>query len=431
MTTAAPRPRQPEQAATLDADWAALLQAEAASVLRHKAMGTFPLAPAQMTVPAADYTCPALFEQERSRLFRRLPLLLAASAELRAPGDFKTMHIAGVPVLVVRGRDGQARAFLNSCTHRGSPVAAGCGSARRFVCPYHGWTFDAAGSLIGVASPEDFGAVDKAAFGLRAFPTVERAGLVWAILDPASPHDLGALLGGIDGVLGGFGLEHWSVVQSRAIAGPNWKLAFDAHLEFYHLPVLHRESFGPDRSNRALYFAYGPHQRLISPRTRTDIPTHADLLAHDSGPGGAVDGEITRPIGTEALLAGEWIVFPTVSINSFYPGGKRGIFLSQVFPGASVAESVTIQTYLAAQPPSDEDLQRIAALCDVLGGAVADEDIPTSFRQQQALASGLLGAVTFGRNEGGLQHFHRWIRAVVAAADEDLPALLGAPLTPA
>lgn len=398
-------------------EWQKLLRDTSAEVLQHKEAVTFPLADEVMSLPARTYTCQEQFKRERQRIFQRVPIVLAASCELPADGDFKTMDVAGLPILVTRGRDGVVRAFLNSCTHRGASVAEGCGSARRFVCPYHGWSFDPSGALVGVASASDFGEVDKATLGLKAFPTIERAGLVWAILDPASKQDPGGLLGGIDDLLSGFGLADWTFVESRAIKGPNWKLAFDAHLEFYHLPVLHRESFGPERSNRALYYYHGAHQRLISPKTRADIPAHADLLAQATSS--------VEAIGTEALLAGEWIVFPSVSFNSFYPGGKRGIFMSQVFPGRTVGESVTIQTYLSATPPDAEDRKRISNLCDLLAHAVGQEDIPTSFGQQDALESGMLGEVQFGRNEGGLQHFHRWIEAVVDADDEQLPSLLG------
>jgi phenylpropionate dioxygenase-like ring-hydroxylating dioxygenase large terminal subunit len=399
------------------AAWREVLQQTAAEVLQHKAKGTFPLTAEVMTLPAETYTCSQQFELEKRKIFRRLPLVLAASCELPAVGDFKTLHVAGVPVLITRGRDGRARAFLNSCTHRGANVASGCGSARRFVCPYHGWTFDDSGALIGLASAEDFGQVDKADLGLKAFPTIERAGLIWCILDTASYQDPAVLLGGIDSLLAEFGLEDWTHVESRVIEGPNWKLAFDAHLEFYHLPVLHRETFGADRSNRALYFYHGQHQRLVSPKTRADIPPYADLLAQNVVP---QDGP-----ETEALLAGEWIVFPAVSFNSFYSGGKRGLFMSQVFPGANVGESVTIQTYLSSTPPNEQEREQISALFDVLEHAVGSEDIPTSFKQQDAMGSGMVGEVRFGRNEGGLQHFHRWIAAVVAAEDAELASLLG------
>lgn len=119
--------------------WKRVLHQTAADVLQHKKQGNFPLATDVMTLPADTYTCPERFERERRNIFRRLPLLLAASCELPAIGDFKTMQVAGVPVLLTRGRDGCARAYLNSCTHRGANVASGCGNTRRFVCPSGGW----------------------------------------------------------------------------------------------------------------------------------------------------------------------------------------------------------------------------------------------------------------------------------------------------
>lgn len=398
--------------------WRARLEDVAADVLQHKAHGTFPQAPDIMTMDAALYTCPENFEREKQRIFQRMPLVLGASCELAAPGSYKVMEIAGIPVLVVRARDGTARAFLNSCPHRASPIASGCGTAARFTCPYHGWTFDQTGSLIGVASADDFGAIDKASLGLTPFPTTERGGLIWSILDPKSPFDPADLLADIDGALDGFGLENWTFVETRELHGANWKLAFDAHLEFYHIPVLHRETFGPDRSNRALYYYDGPHQRLISPRTRTDIPPAHDMIALEAVPAGNE--------GTEALMAGEWILFPATSINIFYPGGTRGIFLSQVFPGRTVGESVTVQSYLSSSAPDEAARAQIHALCNHLSKAVGTEDLPTSFRQQEALGTGMQDKVLFGRNEGGLQHFHRWIAKLVETEDADLPDVLAA-----
>lgn len=407
--------------AGLSAQAREILERTALQVLRHAGEGTFPQAPAIMHLDASVYACPDLFEKEKARIFRRFPQMLAASCELPNAGDYKTLEVAGVPVLLVRGRDGQARAMLNSCTHRGAAVAQGCGSAARFTCPYHGWTFGRDGALLGVNSAEDFGAVDKAKGGLRQFPTVERAGLIWAILDPGTTLDPAGLLSGIDTLLEGFGLESWTCVESRSLPGPNWKLAFDAHLEFYHLPVLHRETFGPDRCNQALYFFHGPHQRLLTPRPRPGTPALDDLHGLGRLPTGA------EPINP--LMTGEWILFPGTSINLFHPRGHRGLFVSQVFPGETVGESTTVQTYFSETPPDDETRAEIARLCDFLAHVVGTEDIPTSFHQQKVMASGLMPQVQFGRNEGGLQHFHRWVKKLTNADDADLPELLGGGIT--
>ena len=363
------------------------------------------------TLDARQYTDEAQFAAEQKRIFKRLPLMLAASCELSDSGSFKTMDIAGVPVLLVRGKDGVARAFLNSCTHRASPVAKGCGKAARFTCPYHGWTFGREGNLIGIASRENYGDIEPDDYGLLCFPVHEQSGLIWAILDPDAPSDFSAFLGQFTEMLGGFGFEDWHFGQRTTLAGANWKLAFDAHLEFYHLPVLHRETFGTEIGNAAQYQYHGPHFRLrhVGKRSESSVPdslTVLDDLAREDWP-------------IEPLLSGEWILFPNVSINGFFQGG-RGVIISQVIPGSTVGESVTIQTYLHESLQNDEERIAGAELTEFIAHVVRDEDLPMSRDQQHILSSGLQKSVQFGRNEGGLQHFHRWVEHCVGM-DEKQP----------
>ncbi len=408
-----------ERGRPLSAEARATLEQHAATLLRHTAEDTFPLAPGVMELQADHYTSPERFADEKARVFRRVPLVLAASCEIPKAGDYKTLDVAGIPVLLVRDRQGKAHALLNACTHRGAAVASGCGTAARFTCPYHGWTFAQDGALLGVASSADFGAIDKARLAMKRFPVTERAGLVWAILDPASPHDPAAMIGGIDDLIAPFGLAGWTLIESRQLHGPNWKLAFDAHLEFYHVPVLHRDTFGPERSNRAFYFAHGPHQRVIAPQARPGESAPDDLYALGRVP--------TRSEPADPLLMGEWILFPGTSINTFYIGGIRCVLVSIVTPGAEVGTSTTTQTFLAETPPDDMARAAMREMCAFLAHVVGDEDLPTSTFQQQVMATGLLREVRFGRNEGGLQHFHRWLDRVIAADDAALPELLCQP----
>lgn len=400
----------------------ATLEQQASTLLRHTAEGSFPLAPAVMALASDHYTSPQRFEAEKRRIFQRVPLVLAASCEIPEAGDYKTLEVAGIPVLLVRDRNGSAHALLNACTHRGAAVASGCGSAARFTCPYHGWTFAQDGALLGVASSADFGAVDKAMLAMKRFAVTERAGLVWAILDPTSAADPATMLGHIDELIAPFGLASWTVVESRTLHGPNWKLAFDAHLEFYHVPVLHRETFGPERSNRAFYFAQGPHQRVIAPQGRPGESAPDDLYALGRVPS---PGEPIDP-----LLMGEWILFPGTSINTFYIGGVRCVLVSIVLPGAEVGTSTTTQTFLAETSPDEATRALMNEMCTFLAHVVGDEDLPTSAYQQMVMATGLLPEVRFGRNEGGLQHFHSWLDKVITADDAALADLLGGPCQP-
>lgn len=385
-----------------------VLIADARRMLERLGSGTISQAPAATTRPATIYTDEALFAREKAQLFRRAPLLLAASCELRDPGDCKAMDVAGVPLLLVRGQDGEVRTFLNACTHRGARLMRECGHAARLTCPYHAWSFRLDGSLLGIAARDAFGDVDAEAARLVRFPTTERGGLVWAILDPAAAPDFDAFLGGFDQLLGQFGFATWHHFESRSLPGANWKLAFDAHLEFYHLPVLHRATFGAGISNLAEYIYHGPHQRL-------GLVTRKDhVLEQDDIAGLADQPESEWPLAS--LLFGEWIVFPNVSINCFYKGG-RGVILSQVWPGTTVGESVTVQIFLHENPPGEDRLADARAMSDFLGQVVGTEDLPMSRDQQEVLSSGLLPEVRFGRNEGGLQHFHAWVERFVDAPD--------------
>src|SRR4029077_1076547 len=84
------------------------------------------------------------------------PLAMTASCGIREPGDYEVRDLLDTSVLVVRGQDGVARAFLNYCRHRGAKPASGCGNARRFTCPYHAWTYDQEGQLVGMPGARGF-----------------------------------------------------------------------------------------------------------------------------------------------------------------------------------------------------------------------------------------------------------------------------------
>ncbi len=376
----------------------------------HARAKTVAKAPSVMKLPAKNYYDPAIFEAEVARIFRRVPLLLAVTAEMPNPGDFKTLEAAGVPVLLSRGQDGVVRAFVNSCSHRGTAVATEThGNAKRFSCPYHGWTFTQKGELMGIASPGDFGEIDKSCYGLPALPVTERAGLIWGILDPKSTLSFDVFLAGYDNLLAHFGFEDWHFFERRVVPGPNWKIAYDGYLDFYHLPVLHKNTFGEDMFNQANYYAWGPHQRVQAPTP--------ELLAFEDTP----ENDWT----TESMLTGVWTIFPHVSIASF-DGGGRAVMISQLVPGAHVGESFTTQMYLTQKVPTEAQAVEAHDQFKFLEHVVRDEDYATGLRQQVALKNGGRDHVLFGENEGGAQRFHQWVDRLLHTDDDKLEALFAA-----
>jgi nitrite reductase/ring-hydroxylating ferredoxin subunit len=371
--------------------------------------GRIEQAPDVLSVPASRYLDPERWKREIDRVFRRMPLMLAMSCELAEPGDFKALEAAGVPVLLVRQEEGNVRAFVNSCSHRGAMIVTEpSGNRRRFTCPYHAWTYDREGALVAVYQERDFGEIDKSCHGLTALPAAERAGLIWVTLDPDSPLDIDTFLCGYDELLETFGFADWSLYAARTVEGPNWKIAYDGYMDLYHLPILHRETFGSNMPNQALYYPWGPHQRVASP--------DPGLLKLESRP------EDEWPL--EPLLASVWTIFPHVSIASFDGGGGRAVMVSQLFPGDTPLSSRTVQNYVMKKlPESDEVRQAADAQFSLLEHVVRNEDYSTGIRQQRALAGRPNAQVLFGRNEAGGQRFHTFLDELLDCEDADLPAL--------
>jgi phenylpropionate dioxygenase-like ring-hydroxylating dioxygenase large terminal subunit len=212
-------------------------------------------------------------------------------------------------------------------------------------------------------------------------------------------------------MLAHFDFSGWHMFAQRTIAGPNWKIAYDGYLDLYHLPILHKDTFGADFPSQAMYYSWGPHQRVASPD-----PGLVKLLdePEDEWP-------------DSALLTGVWTIFPHISIASF-DGGGRGVMLSQLFPGDTPETSFTVQNYMMEKPPKD-DAQAEAATEQfaLLKYVVEVEDYATGLRQQQALMTGAMDHVLFGRNEGGGQNFHRWLDRILACDDENLQSLFENP----
>ncbi len=363
--------------------------------------GTTEMAPNSMRVPVEDYRDPVRWQREMDEIFAAVPLLLAVGGELPQSGDYKAMEVLGVPVLLTRGADGSVRGFLNVCRHRGAPVAApGCGSARRHTCPYHGWTYDTEGALVGLPGQEGFGDVDRAIHGLTEIPVAERAGLIFGQTTPGLDLDIDAWLGDLRGLLEPLGAGSWHVVERTELPGPNWKVCYDGYLEGYHFATLHRNTlFKQIMSNVMCFDDYGPHQRVGFARQ-------------------GVEALRNRP-------EDEWGDYEGISvIITFFPHcslvvSEDGGFLSQLWPGPTPDRSRTTQTlFCSHEITAPAEVAARKAQADFLYGVVKDEDYATGFGIQRALSSGAAGRAAdhfvFGANEVGNQRFHRTLDAVIA-----------------
>ncbi len=380
---------------------------EARRTMAHTKAGTVPTEPDIKRVPSSNYYDVDRWQLEMDRIFRRMPLMLGFSCELKEPNSYRALDVMGVPVLLIRGDDGVLRSFVNMCSHRGAIVVEeGSGTARRFTCPYHAWSYDGRGSLVGILDRAAFGEIDMACHGLTPLPVAERAGLVFGGITPGMDFDIDRHLCGYGEMLEHLGFENCRLVGRQAVGGPNWKLAYDGYLDFYHLPILHKNTFGSDYNNKTINDAWGPHQRNVQPDDR--------ILALDGIP------EDEWPLSK--LTGGVWTIFPHISVAGFDAGGRL-FMVSQLFPGDTPETSVTVQNFLATFEPDDEAMTLIDKQMDFLLHVVRDEDYYTGNRIQRAVKTGAKPEFVFGRNEGPCQRFHTWVEDLVNADDAEFVRL--------
>jgi phenylpropionate dioxygenase-like ring-hydroxylating dioxygenase large terminal subunit len=201
------------------------------------------------------YTDPAIFDLEMERIFGRAWLVLGHESQVREAGDYFTMRMGREPVIVLRHEDGSLRVLVNRCAHRGSMVCAeGRGRIERFVCPYHGWSYDRAGELKAVPFASGYAPGKIGDLRLAAVPRVATyRGFVFASL-AASGDTLEEFLGPakasfddfVDRAPGGE-LEVAGGVFKHTYNG-NWKLMLENHLDGAHPAWVHASSVAVARN---------------------------------------------------------------------------------------------------------------------------------------------------------------------------------------
>ncbi|HZS65886.1 MAG TPA: Rieske 2Fe-2S domain-containing protein [Burkholderiales bacterium] len=206
-------------------------------------------------VHRALYTDPAIFELELERIFGRAWLVLGHESQIPAAGDYFTTRIGREPVIVVRHDDGSVTVLINRCAHRGSMVCAeGRGNVERFVCPYHGWSYDRAGALKAAPFASGYAPGKLAELRLHPVPRVSvYRGFIFASAAP-SGESLAQFLGParasfddfVDRAPGGE-LQVAGGVFKHAF-NANWKLMLENHLDGAHPAWVHASSVAVARN---------------------------------------------------------------------------------------------------------------------------------------------------------------------------------------
>ena len=350
---------------------------------------------------STDVYLGAHHDREVEVLFRGRPLLLALSGALSGPGSYRTVDICGTPLLLARGEDGKIRSFANICRHRGVRVADGGGTAAKFTCPFHAWTYNLDGSLHRVPTAEAFDGMCFADKGLVELPVAEGYGLIVGRLRHGPAVDIDDYLGpDLAGELAMLDFADWAPQADPHLhkVAANWKVTLDTFRENYHFNFLHRKTLAKYAHGGVLTFdPFGPHLRNASALRSIDalrgVPESQwqDVAQH---------------------VSYQYQLFPNTAMTF----DARHIELWQILPLTPDTSEVIHTAYLRPGLSPEEHAKAVDMAPWICETVVDGEDFWVAGRTEPGIRTGLLDTVVFGRNEPAPQHLHRGFAAALAGS---------------
>ncbi len=237
------------------------------------------------------YVSPEIFDREIERIMGEQWHYIAHVSDIPEPGDYFVENYAGESIVVVRGRDGVVRAFLNTCRHRGFALCQNeRGNTRRFTCPYHQWTYGLDGRLVAAPDMPDGEVIDYDSWGLHRVQTETWEGLVFICLGESEKPAIGALIEQYSPELRLAQPARWKkAAERRYPIAANWKVLLENFLECYHCKATHPELC----SAMDLDGMYGDIlQRPVGEYAGGMVPLKAGLMTQ------SMDGKlVSRPLG--------------------------------------------------------------------------------------------------------------------------------------
>lgn len=376
-------------------------------------------------VPLEPYRSAEFFELEKRQVFERAWLLVGRVEEIAEYGDFITREVlpGKVPIIISRGKDGGLKAFYNSCSHRGSEIVQmSAGNAKRFVCPYHNWTYSAGGDLFSIPDEPSFFSVDKASCGLTKLAVDQWEGWIFINLQARPEVSLKEFLGEFGNALSGVpyvAADTPFVVEAELDA--NWKVVLDAFIESYHIPAIHKKTIASTFSSRENVFArlldakvFGPHRTVSmygNPEMQLDPSNKVEMLAYATG-----DTSSVISAGTSDQMR-DFLAHPAVNptnskswsmdVNNVFPNtqidfGPGGFWIHQFWPVSPNRSTYQAKFYVPEAQNARQRLQQELYVARV--AEVVLEDLANVARTQRGIDSGAKAVMQIQDSEIGIRH---------------------------
>ena len=374
--------------------------------------------PAFPDIPTARHTSDGFYELEQEHLWPNTWVIAARAEDVAEPGDYVTFDDLGVPLVIVRGTDGNIRCFYNTCQHRGAPVVRDAhGSVRRLRCQYHSWTYDIdGGNLVSVPDERDFVDLDWEQRCLPQASCDTVGGFVFVNRNPQATA-LRDWLGPAWEMLEPFQGERLrEVYRESRIVPCNWKVTAEAFLEVYHFRHIHSHDGVSVLDNRGAAMGLYPHghSRMITPFSKQ----HCDRMAlagwddwrHlDQAPFKTIDGVPPMVDCTSTAVS----LFP----NAIIPLGRIGFPVNLFWPIDK--HTTRLDWIYYALPPEgtdafdSDDLPEQWQHRRSVYNQIMAEDERNMAPMQRSMESPALRGVPINYQERRIWHLHEEIDRVI------------------
>lgn len=349
-------------------------------------------------LPGRFYTDPDYFRHEVDTVLSKAWHCLGRADEIAEAGDFFTAQLFDEPLLVVRTKDAGVRVFSNVCRHRGMPIAEGSGSARRFVCSYHAWSYGLDGRLLAAPRMRERG-VNAETCSLPSFRSEVWNGFIYVNLD-GDAIPLATQFGQLESLIGNYQTAAMRIVGTfEEEWQTNWKCLVENFMEAHHLSVVHPRTLHP-------YTPTGLSRKSMSDDAFTSYCANYPETAASRGQGadGLTDDE------------------------------RRRSTLFCVFPSQIVSQAATLLVSLSVQPLAVDRI-KVRWTVSTYGNELTDEEIEERIalwhevnredrekleKMQRALASRYAVSAPLAPPdlEGTIWDFYRYLARQASRADE-------------
>ncbi|MGQ0558523.1 MAG: aromatic ring-hydroxylating oxygenase subunit alpha [Sphingosinicella sp.] len=360
------------------------------------------------SLPGWVYSDPEFFAVEMAQLIRPAWQIVCHESDIAKAGEWRTLECLGESILVIRGGDGQIRAFANVCRHRGSRLVDGLeGCAQKLTCPYHGWSYADDGRLVGLPHRTDYPGLDPGEFGLVPVELERWRGFLFVRLESRGPS-VAEMVAPFEDEIESFALEQVRALGRETLRprDVNWKNVADNYSDGLHIAVAHPGL-----------------KRLFGGRYGIEAGEHVDLMRGDLAERPSANPSerayqhfLPREAGRRWFYLKLW---PNVAFD-LYPDQVDFMHFVPVSPTETLIREISY-----ALPDERREMKAARYLNWRINRRVNAEDSALIRRVQQGMGSRFYRPGPLGTSEVCLRGFAARLRRLIPEAKLDSPPAAG------